>query len=154
MKLNSVSFESLSAITYSVSLPPHQQYSSPEFVHVSFSGQYRNGSVGAPDATFIVAIMEAVQRAWYTECMILDFSDLSYQWGDNMEWVYDIGWSGHTRCHKPLAIIVSDKCREALRSLSPDDFDEYCVDSLEKAIDLIRLKKPEYDRCMEEWRLR
>jgi len=152
MELSPVSFKSLSSITYVIALPRHERFKTPEFVHVSFSGRYRDGAEGAPDATFIVAIMEAVQRAWYSECLIIDLTDLTYEWGDNMAWVYGIGWSGKTRCHKPLAIIVSEKCRKALRTLSPDDFDDDCVDSLDEAVDLVRSKKPEYDRCIDEWR--
>ena len=152
MELTPVSFESLSSITYSVALPQCDRFDTPEFVYVAFSGQYRDGAEGAPDATFIVSIMEAVQRAWYTDCLIIDLTELVYDWGDNMAWVYGIGWSGQTRCHKPMAIIVSDKCRKALRTLAPDDYDDYCVDSLEEAVALVRTKKPEYDRRMDEWR--
>lgn len=152
MELTPVSFESLSSITHSVALPPHERFDTPEFVYAAFSGRYRDGAEGAPDATYIVSIMEAVQRAWYTKSLIIDLTDLIYDWGDNMEWVYGIGWSGQTGCHKPLALIVSDKCRKALSTLSPDDYKDCCVESLEEAVELVRSKKPEYDRRMNEWR--
>lgn len=152
MELTPVSLESLSNITYSVALPQTERFKMPEFVYVAFSGQYRDGSKGEPDATFIVSIMKAVQSAWYSECLIIDLTDLTYSWGDNMGWVYGIGWSGQTRCRNPMAIIVSDKCRNALRTLSPACYNDYCVETLEEAVDLIRSKKPEYDRLMDEWR--
>ncbi len=152
MELIPVSFESLSSITHSVSLPPHDRFDKPEFVCVAFSGSYRDGAEGTSDATYIVSIMEAVQRAWYTECLIIDLTDLIYKWGDNMAWVYGIGWSGQTRCQKPLAIIVSGKCRKALSTLSPNDYNACCVETLEDAVELVRSKKPEYDRRINEWR--
>lgn len=153
MELTPVSLESLSAITHSVALPQHERFASPEFVYVAFRGRYRDGAEGTPDATYIVSIMEAVQCAWYTECLIIDLADVIYNWGDNMAWVYGIGWSGESRCQKPLAIIVSDKCRKALKTLAPDDYKDHCVESLEQAVDLIRSKKLEYNRRMNDWRL-
>lgn len=152
MKLIPVSFDQLSDITYSISLAPDEEYSTPEFVVVKFKGAYRGGSSGRTDAIFLVAIMEAVQCAWFTKALIIDFTDLSYHWGDEMNWIHDVGQILPSPCHKPMAIIVGDQCCTALQTLEPEEYDKHCVDSFDDAVALIRSRKPEYDRCMDEWR--
>lgn len=152
MKLVPVSLDALSDIKYTVALAPHQNYSTPEFMVVAFCGQYRDGSMGAPDATFIAAIMEAVQRAWYTDSLIVDLTGLAYHWGDEMDWIHDVGLFHPSPCYKPLAIIVGDKCREALKTLAPEEYEENCVESFDDALKLIRRKRPEFERCLAEWR--
>ena len=152
MKLVPVSLAALSDIEYTVALAPHEQYSTPEFLVVTFSGRYRDGSMGAPDATFIAAVMEAIQRAWYTDSLVVDLSGLAYYWGDEMDWIHDVGRFQPSPCHKPLAIIVGDECREALKSLAPEEYEQNCVESFDDALRLIRSKKPEFDRCLDEWR--
>ena len=152
MKLVPVSFDELSDIEYSIALAPHETYSTPEFVVVKFTGAYRDGAPGRPDALFLVATMEAVQKAWFTTSLIIDFSELKYDWGDEMDWIHDVGRFMPSPCSKPLAIIVGDHCRNALQTLSPDEYNKNCVESFEDAITHIRARKPEFDRCMDEWR--
>ena len=152
MELVPVSFEALSDIKYTVALAPHERFCTPEFVVVTFTGAYRDGAAGKPDALFITAIMDAVQKAWFTTSLIVDFTDLEYQWGDEMDWIHDVGRFMPSPCSKPLAIIVSDKCRDALQSLSPDEYNQHCVESFDDAVSLIRSRKPEFDSCMDEWR--
>jgi hypothetical protein len=152
MKLVPVSFATLSNLKYSVALAPHKQFTTPEFVVVTFTGRYRDGSAGAPDATFIASIMEAVQRAWYTDSLIIDLSGLAYNWGDEMDWIHDIGIFHPSPCKKPLAIIVGHECRDALQSLAPDEYNQNCVESFDDALALIRSKRPTFDRCMDDWR--
>jgi hypothetical protein len=152
MKLVPVSFEKLSDITYSIALAPHEKHSIPEFLVVKFTGKYRDGSSGRTDAIFLVAIMEAVQKAWFSAALIIDFTDLSYHWGDEMDWIHEVGRFHPSPCHKPMAIIVGDQCRTALKSLAPEEYDQHCVESLDDAVALIRSRKPDFDLCMEEWR--
>ena len=152
MKLVPVSFNELSDITYSVSLAPHERYSTPEFAVVKFTGSYRDGAAGKPDALFLIAITEAVQKAWFTTSLIIDFSDLKYDWGDEMDWIHDVGQFMPSPCSKPLAIIVGDQCRDALQTLSPEEYNENCVESFDDAISHIRTRKQDFDRCMDEWR--
>lgn len=152
VKLTPVSIEKLSDIKFTAALAPHERVSSSEFLLVAFTGVYRDGSAGAPDATFIAAIMEAAQRAWYTDSVIIDLSGLAYHWGDEMDWIHDVGYDYGSRCHKPLAIIVGDDCRDALKTLAPAEYELNCVESLDEALELIRRKKPEFDRCLAEWR--
>jgi hypothetical protein len=152
MKLVPVSLETLSTIRYTVSLAPHEPYTTPEFLVVAFTGQYRDGSSGGPDATFMAAVMKAVQRAWHTDALIVDLSGMAYRWGDEMDWIHDVGRFQPSPCHKPLAIIVGDNCRDALKSLAPEEYKQNCVESFDEAFALIRTKKPDFERCLAEWR--
>lgn len=152
MQLVPVSFEKLSNIKYSIALAPHERCSTPEFVVVKFTGVYRYGSAGRPDALFLVSMLAAVQKAWFTTSLIIDFTDFSYEWGDEMNWIHDVGRFLPSPCDKPLAIVVGDQCRAALQTLSPDDYNQNCVKSFDDAVALIRSRKPEFDQCMNEWR--
>jgi hypothetical protein len=152
MQLIPVSLENLSAIKFTVALAPHERYRNPEFLVVAFAGTYRDGAEGAPDATFIAAIMEAVQRAWFTESLIVDLTQLEYYWGDEMDWIFDVGRFQPSPCNKPLAIIVSENCRDALKTLAPEEFDRHCVESFDEAVACIRAQKPAFDECMNAWR--
>ncbi|MEM8533931.1 MAG: hypothetical protein AAGF95_24010 [Chloroflexota bacterium] len=154
MQLIPVSFEELSDIKYTVALTPHAPYATPEFLVVTFTGVYRDGSAGNTDATFMVAIMEGVQRAWFTKSLIIDLSGLTYWWGDEMSWIYRVGHFQPSPCYKPLAIIVGDNCRDALQTLDPEQYNQHCVQSFEEALTLIRSEKPKFDKCMDEWRNR
>ncbi|MFO0942544.1 MAG: hypothetical protein U0930_17550 [Pirellulales bacterium] len=79
-------------------------------VHLSFEGNYRDGSSGAPDAHYMVGIRSIVQGAWYPSAMILDLSKLSYDWGDEMDLL--IPSDGDRD-----AVIVGDQCSNALATL-------------------------------------
>jgi hypothetical protein len=152
VKLIPVSFEELSGIEFTVALAPHERNSTPEFLLVTFTGAYRHGAAGADDATFIAAIMEAAQRAWYTDSLIIDLSELAYYWGDEMDWIHDVGHDQLSTCHKPLAIIVGDDCRHALKTLAPEEYEMNCVESFDDALNLIRRKLPDFERRLAEWR--
>ncbi len=151
MDLVPVSLEQLSDIRYSVALAPHARFEEPEFLYVSFEGNYRPGSSGAPDATFLMAVMAALDRAWYAEAFIVDFTELTYTWGDEMDWIWGIGWQTWCRCHRPLAIIVGDGCQKALRTLDPDAFSTYCLDSFDEALASVRRQKADYDACIKAY---
>jgi hypothetical protein len=91
-------------------------------VHVAFSGDYRSGSSGAPDAHYIDGIVRTVDAVWSPSAMILDLCDLHYQWGDEMDLVLqpprDIS-----------AIVVSPKCEPAISTLF------YGIDTKESVLD-------------------
>lgn len=152
MELIPVSLDTLSDIRYSVSLAPHETFTQPEFLHVAFRGVYRDGSMGKSDATYIMAIMEALDRAWYSKAFIIDLTELTYNWGDEMSWLWDIGWQKWCRCQRPLAVVIGVKCREALQTLDPDEFGKYAVESFNDALSLIRQQKPGYEVCVAAFR--
>lgn len=152
MQLNPVSLEQLSALKHEVRLPSHPKFDSPEFKVIAYAGTYRPGAEGKDDALYITATAAAAHHAWYTESIVIDFSGLRYEWGDEMQWVLDIGQRGPATCHFPLAIIVGPECDRALKSLIPGEYDDHCVASLEDAVALLAAKRSAYEQCLAAWR--
>jgi len=152
IRLRPVTFEQLSAISHSVFVSDAAGRRSPEFLVIRYAGVYRDGSSGKGDALYIVATAEAALKAWWAPCTILDLRELQYAWGDEMEWITSIGWGRLTRCHAPLAIVVSDKCRAALKSLLEDQFDRFCVDSMDAAYSSCRKQQVEWEQALKGWR--
>ena len=145
MKLQPISLETLSLIRHSASLPPHERFSQPEFLHVAFSGEYRSGAEGKPDALYITSTMAALDTAWYSKAFIVDLTELTFDWGDEMSWLWDIGYQQTFRAQRPLAVIVGDGCRAALQTLDPDEYKLHAVESFDDALASIRRQKPKYD---------
>lgn len=80
-------------------------------IHLAFSGNYRNGSAGGPDARYIRGVVGITNNVWRPSGIILDLSDLTYEWGDEMGDVVEAP-SNH-----PFAIVVSPLCEPAISSL-------------------------------------
>ncbi len=119
---------------------------------ISYAGTYRPGSQGKDDALYIVATASAAHKAWYTESIVIDFSRLSYKWGDEMQWVLNIGQQAPATCIFPLAIIVGPNCEQALKTLIPGEYADHCVTSLEDALILLVGKRSAYKHCLASWR--
>jgi hypothetical protein len=153
MKLSTITLEQLSPLTHEVKVPETEKFRSPAFKVISYHGEYRYGSGGNADARYIVATATAAHKAWFTEGIVIDFSDLKYEWGDEMEWVLNIAQSGPTKCSFPLVIIVGDKCKPALQTLIPGDYAEFCVESLDEALSVLEQKRRAYRQCLAEWRV-
>ena len=85
MQLNTVSLEQLSALEHEVRLPNHPKFQVPEFKVIAYAGSYRSGAQGKDDALYIMAAAAAAHKAWYTESIVIDFSRLRYDWGDESE---------------------------------------------------------------------
>ncbi|QIF01216.1 hypothetical protein [Roseimicrobium sp. ORNL1] len=79
-------------------------------VHIAFSGDYRDGSSGAPDAHYIAGVAGILKAVWRPAAMILDLRELRYEWGDEMIIVLKSPSDVH-------AILVGPKCEPAISSL-------------------------------------
>lgn len=141
MYFTEVTTANLSNITHKVLLSEHPRFGVPEFKIIKFIGSYRHGSAGADDELYIRAACEAAHAAWYSEANIIDFTDLEYHWGDEIERIFSFGYEGANQCQHPLAVVVSEKCRKALQSLLTEEYEDYCRDTLDKAIGLAQEKK-------------
>lgn len=84
---------------------------------IKYSGTYRPGSLGEPDARFMLAMGVAGVRAWEPNGVILDLSDLTYRWGNNLECLLEIGSHEFSDVGFPLALVVGPRCERAVRSL-------------------------------------
>ena len=130
LHLTPTAFDDLSELQYRVSLPAQNGQDRYPFVHVAFSGTYADRD----DAVFILAIMAAVQTAWFSPTLIIDFTAFCYTSGDEMEWIYGIGYDKDERIRKQLVIVVGDRCSASLQSLDTDAYAKHCVDTLEAAL--------------------
>ncbi|MGC3957537.1 MAG: hypothetical protein QM813_06135 [Verrucomicrobiota bacterium] len=85
-----------------------------------FSGLYRPGHSGKPDCLFIEGIAATAMDVWNCRGLVLDLSNLDYQWGDEMEWLLPIRRTC-TKVNFPSATVVGPKCRNAIATLIFDD---------------------------------
>jgi hypothetical protein len=152
VKLRTVTYADLSALRHEVAISLAPKLVNPEFLVISYFGSYRDGAKGKGDALYIVATAAAARESWWSPSTILDFRGLEYHWGDEMEWVTRIGWDPGTQLRWSLAIVVGDKCRDALRSLLREDYSEMCVDTIEEAFTLCRHKEKEHKQRLKEIR--
>ena len=128
VRLRPVSYAELSALRHEVAVADGPPFQAAEFLVIRYFGSYRDGAEGEPDAKYILAAAASAQKAWWAYSTILDFRELEYRWGDNMEWISRIGWDPGLRLHWPLAVVVGDKCRDALQSLLRDSL-PWCEDT-------------------------
>lgn len=73
--------EDLSNIQYEVHTGTSRVVDYLEIMILKFIGDYGYGSAGNSDATYMSAIGKAVLEAWEPGGLIIDLSDLSYEWG-------------------------------------------------------------------------
>jgi hypothetical protein len=87
------------------------------------TGTYKAGSSGSDDAKHIVGMTAYAQARFYNKKWIFDFSELSYVWGDEMDWVLECGGGDEI-----AAIVVGPKCMAAISTLSdPNAEPEDCL---------------------------
>jgi hypothetical protein len=151
IRLRPVTLEELSGLRHETFTSEERPFATPEFLVIRYSGTYRDGSAGRGDALYIVATAKAAREAWHSRSTVLDFRDLAYAWGDEMERVTSIGWNPVIRFHTPLGIVVGEKCRTALKLLLRDEYDRFCVDTLEQAYLLCRRKEQDYKQHLTAW---
>jgi hypothetical protein len=154
VRLRPVTYADLSALRHEVAISEGAQFQPPEFLVIRYFGSYRDGSAGRADALYIVATAAAARKAWWSPSTVLDFRGLEYHWGDEMEWITSIVWYPAIRAHEPLAVVVGDKCRQALQSLLRGDYQKFCVETLEEAFAMCRQKAQEHKQRLKEFRER
>lgn len=113
--LKEVSFSQLSNLKYDIFLFESSVKSFFEIMIIKFTGQYGFGSGGNSDAVFMKAISKAALSAWVPKGLILDFTNLEYEWGDQIEILFDL--NPFSRSPFPLALIVGEKSEEGVRTL-------------------------------------
>ena len=116
-RLQELTLGSLSSIEVSFFSGPSRAADYYDLLVVKFSGRYRNGSSGNPDALFMSAMAEAGIVAWGPAGLILDLRELEYEWGDLLEAVFAAGESHYGDTRFPQAIIVGPPCEKAVRTL-------------------------------------
>jgi len=141
MERYQVSFEQeCPTISYSFEVIKQEKSYAPSVLLVKFTGSYRDGSEGAPDAALMKGIMDTAIYLWEPETLLIDLSEFEYSWGDDIDNALD-----DPDKRIPYVIVIGVKCREALSSLAYGvdterdivDNDIY-FDSQEKALEKLR----------------
>lgn len=112
-----VRLEDLSEINYEIHIGTSLSVEYLTIMILKFSGSYGFGSSGNCDAAFMSAIGKAALEAWSPDGLIIDLSELYYEWGDQLERVFFIGSDRYIDSPFPVALLVGAKCEEAVRTL-------------------------------------
>ena len=111
MKFEQIQIHRGSVITFDARFSSRDSVPHISFLHLAFSGRYRPGGEGAPDAHFIMGILKIAEGSWFPSATILDLSNLDYEWGNEMARILG------TEQTQRFAIVVGEKCRRALSTL-------------------------------------
>jgi hypothetical protein len=121
MELRKITIEPDNEITheiFSVKLPSAGHL---DALVMKFTGVYGYGSRGNGDAEYMTAVTRAAISFTDPFALIFDFSQLSYEWGDMMGKVLSSSYDRWENDEMPIAIVVSDLCETAIKSLLTDD---------------------------------
>jgi hypothetical protein len=86
-------------------------------LEVYIVGNYRIGSEGNPDARYIYNNSLSIILANNPKGIILNMTDLGYEWGDMLEMVLDIGNDYENKLNIPVTYVVGKKSIDAILSL-------------------------------------
>jgi len=119
MKIREVSLSELSKIEYRMFLynftEAPDDFAGESALAMEFKGRYKIGGEGYEDSLFMTAMIHAALQVWYVKGLILDFRQLSYEWGNNIGEVILAGKSV-MGSKFPTAVVVSDLCKNALET--------------------------------------
>lgn len=76
-----------------------------------FIGEYRDGSAGRPDVDFILGMTKLAVGIWQPAALVLDLSELKYDWGDEMSWLLP----PDVTCK--AAVVVGPRCSRAIATV-------------------------------------
>jgi hypothetical protein len=133
MSLESATFDERTPLKFQFSL---SRAGNATVLVVEFSGRYRIGCQGGPDATFMRDVTLTAAHLWRPDGVVLDLTDFAYEWGDNLEEVLGVGWvrndpywppgpfdhifrpaADEPEPPMPFAVGVGTKCRDAIATL-------------------------------------
>ncbi|HKE55170.1 MAG TPA: hypothetical protein VKB46_00655 [Pyrinomonadaceae bacterium] len=122
MKSHEVKFSDTSRLTYRMFIydtaPDRGKFSGDSYLLIEFVGTHGIGSEGNGDSLFMETIINSALNVWFVQGLVLDLSELSYEWGDSLADVPLVGKQMFGN-RFPTAVVASEKCRPALESLSP-----------------------------------
>ena len=88
---------------------------------VTCSGAYGVGSKGKPDARAIIAEIAKGLSATKVDSVLLDYTDLIYEWGDDIGATFYPDDPTDRDRVIPTAVIVGNNCKNAIQSLLESD---------------------------------
>lgn len=88
-----------------------------QVLRVRFSGVYRPGSAGSPDAGLMMAVTAAaLARAW-PDVVLFDLAELDYRWGDGLLGIFEVVRARDTAYPVACVVVAGETCIGAVRSL-------------------------------------
>jgi hypothetical protein len=127
MKLTPHRLDELSEIKYEYftsSFPSSDNSDDDDVLIVAFHGSCGFGSGSNADRQFMSAMTKAGLAAFEPLGLILDMTDLVYEWGDMMSAILGAGDGIYFESPFPTVVIVSSKCLDGLTSLVRDEMDD------------------------------
>lgn len=88
-----------------------------DILTIKYSGKYGIGSAGNGDAQYMYAKGEYGLNCYEPMAAILDLSEIEYEWGDMMDLVFNIGSNQYIDAEFPIALVIGEKCSEAIGTL-------------------------------------
>jgi hypothetical protein len=113
MKLSRVTFTDDNRIDYEFFLETTGKNRFWSTLVAKFRGRFRDGSKGAPDASFIHGITQTALQVWDPAAVVLDLSELQYEWGDEMDFLLNVGADRNVKS----ALVVGPGCAKAIATL-------------------------------------
>lgn len=113
----------------------------------AFAGQYRDGSSGNSDATYMHGLLSLACQLWPHRGLVIDLSGLSYEFGDQILMVlaHPFGF--------PSALVVGPGCEAALATLITEECPatpvadlEWVFDTVDDAVNHVARQEPEISR--------
>lgn len=112
MKLRPIQIDEITQLRHEFRLETTARSPFRHTLIARFIGEYRDGSSGHPDAVFIAGMLRMAVELWRPAGVVLDLSDLRYQWGDEMHWLLPPDVHG-----RKIAVVVGPKCARAIATL-------------------------------------
>lgn len=142
--LRKVAIEPPEGLHCEYSLADRQDGMKPYVLVVSFTGDYPDGSRGNQHGHYIASMTLLGLSAFEPWCVVLDFREMSYRWGNTLLKVFqDVSQfmdAGNEPGEPsfPVIVVTSDKCRTGFLSLvTPSDGAEpsWHFDSIEGGLE-------------------
>ncbi|MCM3342457.1 hypothetical protein M3650_28495 [Paenibacillus sp. MER TA 81-3] len=110
--LEKVSLHELSRLEHNIYLTKSTMRQYKDMMVLQFTGNYGYGSEGNSDAAYMKAIATAALSVWEPTALIINLSELTYEWGDRLEEIFYIGTHQYDDTPFPTALVVGPDCEE------------------------------------------
>jgi uncharacterized protein with HEPN domain len=111
MNLQPIRFEDEAHIRHEFALETTGKNRSFYTLIAKFIGAYGYGSGGHADACYMLGVTKTAVDIWGPAALILDLSELRYEWGDEMDWLLP------PAVHIPAAVVVGPHSATAIATL-------------------------------------
>jgi hypothetical protein len=89
-----------------------------QVLRVRFSGVYRPGSAGSPDAGLMMAVTAAALAHGTPDVVLFDLSELDYRWGDGLLGIFEVVAARDAEHPVRTVVVAGPACIGAVRSLA------------------------------------